>query len=262
MNPTARFGHLLSLPDEEVPLDEAVLLIAAHAHPDLDIAKQRARLDELAAGCVNRTADGVLTHLFDHHGFMGDRDDYRNPENLFLDSVLDRGIGIPVSLTVLLIEVGRRVGVAFEGVGMPYHVLARHPGPPPLLVDPYGGGRHLDVAGAAEIYQTAGGPEAVFDPATMLQPMTNREIVFRFLANLKQTYTATQDREALLWVLRLRTLVPGTPLSESAQLAGVLASSGRASEAADLLDELALRLPDDAAERARRKANMLRATLN
>lgn len=262
MHPTARFGHLLSLPDEEVPLDEAVLLIAAHAHLDLDISKQRARLDELAAGCVNRTVDGVLTHLFDHHGFMGDRDDYRNPENLFLDSVLDRGMGIPVSLTVVLMEVGRRVGVPFDAVGMPFHVLARHPGPPPVLVDPYGGGGRVDVAGAAELFHAAAGPDAPFDPAVTQQTMTNREIVFRFLSNLKQSYTASQDRESLLWVLRLRTLVPGTPLSESAQLAGVLASSGRASEAADLLDELALRLPADAAERAQRKARMLRATLN
>lgn len=262
MHPTARFGHLLSLPDEEVPLDEAVLLIAAHAHPDLDIAKQQERLDELAAGCVNRSADGLLTHLFDHHGFMGDLDDYRNPENLFLDSVLDRGLGIPISLATLLSEVGRRVGVPFEGVGMPYHFLARHPGPPPVLVDPYAGGAKLDLAGAEELFRHGAGPEAPFDPAAMLRPATNREIVFRFLTNLKQTYTASQDRDALLWVLRLRTLVPGTPLSESAQLAGVLASSGRASEAADLLDELALRLPADAAERAQRKARMLRATLN
>ena len=262
MHPTARFGHLLSLPDEEVPLDEAVLLIAAHAHPDLDIAKQRARLDELAAGCVNRTVDGVLTHVFDHHGFMGDRDDYRNPENLFLDSVLDRGLGIPISLAVLLIEVGRRVGVPFEGVGMPHHFLARHPGPPPVLIDPYGRGQRLDLAGAAALFHAGAGPDAPFDPTSMLAPATNRETIFRFLSNLKQTYTATQDREALLWVLRLRTLVPGTPLSESAQLAGVLASSGRASEAADLLDELSMRLPADAAERAKRKARMLRATLN
>ena len=262
MHAALRFAHLLSLPDEEVPLDEAVLLIAAHAHPSLDVAKQLARIDELAAGCVDRFLDGLLTHVFAHHGFMGNREDYGDPENSFLDSVLDRGLGIPISLTVLLMEIGRRIGVPIEGVGMPFHFLARHPGPPPVLIDAFGDGRKLDLPAASALFQAAAGPGAELDPATMLPVASNRDIVLRMLANLKDIYTRRSDRESLLWVLRLRTLVPGTPLSESAQLAGVLASSGRATEAADLLDELALRLPADAAERAHRKARMLRATLN
>ena len=261
VDPTARFAHLLSLPDEEVPLDEAALLIAAHAHPDLDVTKQLARLDELAAGCAVRTLDDLLIHLFDHHGFAGNTDAYADPENSFLDAVMDRGLGIPISLAVLLIEVGRRVGVLLEGVGMPYHFLARHVAAPPALVDAFSG-RRIDVDGAARLYRAGAGPDAEFDPVTMLRVATSRETVLRMLANLKDLYTRSQDRESLLWVLRLRTLVPGTPLSESAQLAGVLASSGRATEAADLLDELAQRLPEDAADRARRKARMLRATLN
>lgn len=254
----ARFARLLDGPAEGLPLDEALLLIAAQAHPDLDVAEVQGRLDALAEGCAP-TFEAVWRRLFIEVGFSGDPTAYHDPSGSFLDSVIERRSGLPITLSVVAMEVGRRAGVAIEGVGMPHHFLARHPGPEPVLFDPFNGGAQLDEAEAGELYRSLA--DAALHPAH-LGAASARQIVDRTLANLKRIYTEAGDRASLAWVLELRTYIPGTALSEHAQLAGVLASLGRARDAADLLDQLAPRLPDTAAARAEQKAALLRATLN
>ncbi|HEV7536715.1 MAG TPA: transglutaminase-like domain-containing protein, partial [Acidimicrobiia bacterium] len=153
----ARFADLVARPDDEIPLDEATLLIAAQARPDLDIGAEQGRLDELAGGCGEATLDGLTRHLFTELGFTGNAERYRDPDNSYLDQVMRRRVGIPISLSVLTMEVGRRLGVAIDGVGMPGHFLVRHRADPVIFLDPFGGGRRLDAAGCRAIFASLGG---------------------------------------------------------------------------------------------------------
>jgi regulator of sirC expression with transglutaminase-like and TPR domain len=211
MQATERFAALVQGPEDALVLDEATLLIAAHAHPELDLATQLARLDDLAERCATRTRDGVIAHLFRSEGFHGNDVDYYDPENSFLDAVLDRRTGIPITLSVVLIEVARRLGVPLVGVGAPGHfiVLDERSG---AFVDPFNAGRILDHDDRTRLYG-----------ATPLEPVGPRAIVSRVLANLKGIYTQHGDLDALRWVVRLRVLFPDVPDEERAQLARLMA---------------------------------------
>ncbi|HET7487305.1 MAG TPA: transglutaminase-like domain-containing protein [Acidimicrobiales bacterium] len=257
---TERFAELVAGPEEDLPLDEAALLIAAHAYPDLDVAAQLARLDDLAAGCAPATVDGLRRHLFDELGFAGNGRRYGDPRNSFLNDVLDRRVGIPISLSVLTLEVGRRLGVDLEGVGMPGHFLVRHV-PDGRLIDPFNGGRVLGVQDCARLYRAVHGADATFGPH-LLAPVGPRTVLVRMLANLRQLFLAAGDARRAGWAYELRAAVPpGTP-ADRADVARALASIGRFPEAADVLDELAECVPDAAAGEARARAVSLRALLN
>src|SRR5687767_8200788 len=106
-DPTSRFAALVQRPEAELAtrLDEAAFLLAAHAHPGLDVDTQRARLDELAAACASPRLADVAHHLFVEQGFPGNAEDYYDPRNSYLDDVLDRRLGIPITLAVVLMEV-------------------------------------------------------------------------------------------------------------------------------------------------------------
>ena len=257
---TARFAELVGRPDAEIALDEGAFLIAAHAYPDLDVDREQGRLDELAASCPP-TLEGVCERLFDVLGFTGNRRRYSDPRNSFLNEVLDRRLGIPISLAVLTMEVGRRVGLTLEGVGMPGHFLVRHLGDPPVLVDAFSGGRILTEDDCAELFRSVHGTTAPFDPS-MLAPVGNRAILTRMLANLRQVYLATGNAWAAGWVLRLRTTVPAETPQELADVAAAEAAIGRFADAAARLEELAEHLPEQAADRARGEAKLLRSRLN
>ncbi|MDA8045945.1 MAG: transglutaminase-like domain-containing protein, partial [Actinomycetota bacterium] len=136
MDVPARWADLVRRPEPEVPLDEAALLISAAADPGLDVDAQMARLDDLGARVGSDEPDAVSRLLFGELGLRGDRDGYYQPVNSYLDRVLDRGLGIPITLAVLLVEVGRRAGVVLEAVGMPGHFLVRDPARPGTLIDP------------------------------------------------------------------------------------------------------------------------------
>jgi len=211
MQATERFAALVQGPEDDLALDEAAFLIAAHAHLGLDVQAQLARLDDLADGCAERTRDAAIACLFRTEGFRGNDDDYYDPENSFLDAVLDRRTGIPITLSVLLIEVARRVEVPLVGIGAPGHfiVLDEATG---VFVDPFNGGRILDARERARLY--GGAP---------LEPVGPKAIVSRMLANLKGIYTQQGDSDALRWVMRLRVLLPGIGDDERAQLAWLMA---------------------------------------
>jgi len=244
-----------------VPLDEAALLIGAHAYPDLDVAAELARLDALAAGCTDPTLDGLLAHLFIDLGFTGNRTQYYDPRNSFLNDVMSRRTGIPISLAVLTLTVGQRLGVPLRGVGMPGHFLLRDQVDHDVFVDPFAGGAILDRQGCIRAFVSVHGEDATFDEL-WLEPVDTPAILGRMLLNLRSTYAAGGDREALTWVLRLRTLIPGVPAEERAELASVLASNGRFALAATEFDQLAGQLGGGLGEEYRRTAERLRARLN
>jgi regulator of sirC expression with transglutaminase-like and TPR domain len=238
MTATDAFIALVQGPEPALALDHACLLLAAHASPGLDVSAQLDRLDELAGRCPEPTLEGLRHLLFADMGFAGNIDDYSDPRNSFLDQVLDRRLGIPISLSVLMIEVGRRVGVPLEGVGMPGHFLVRHTGAPKVLIDPFHGGRMLDADQCAELFTTLFGTTATL-PASVLDAAPSRAILARMLANLKASYVDRRDAASLVWVGRLRAAIPGVDPKEMAEVARLLVDLGRFGEAADALEELA-----------------------
>jgi regulator of sirC expression with transglutaminase-like and TPR domain len=254
MDPTTRFRRLVQGPEDDLRLDEAALLIAAHAHPDLDVDARLAELDELAAGC---TGD-VVQHLFGTLGFRGNTDDYGDPRNSFLDDVLDRRLGIPITLSLLLMEVGRRLGITFVGVGLPGHFVVRRGD---VFLDPFEGGRVLSDEECAEHVRRIYGGAIEFDPS-MLAPVGPRAILARMLANLKQRFTMDGNLVDAEWVIRLRTLIPDVGERELAELAGAQAAMGSFRAAAETLEDWAEQLPADDAAEAVARARRLRARLN
>lgn len=260
---SGRFFALVQGPDDDVRLDEGALLIAAHAYPDLDVDVELAKLDELASGCPEGERDlaGLRRYLFDTLGFRGNEEHYRDPRNSFLNDVLDRRLGIPITLSVVAIEVGRRLGVPLVGVGLPGHFLVRHMAVPPALVDPFNGGRELTPAECEALVQRIYGDEVAFRPS-LLAPVGSRLILARMLNNLRQVYQGRGDAPSAAWVLRLRAGIPGTEPRELGELATAQAALGRYEEAAATLEQLAGLLSGEGATRAEAQAALLRSRLN
>jgi len=262
MDQRARFEALLQGPEGSIPLDELALLVAWHAEPLVDIDRWLGEIDDIAARCTDRTFAGVVRHVA-IEGFAGNRADYYDPRNSYLHHVIERRTGIPLTLSIVTIEVGRRLGVPVVGVGLPGHFIVRDAVDADAFADPFDG-RLLDRDGCRETFEAhhAGVP---YDE-TYLAPTGNWAIAARLLGNLKSIHLALRDRRALAWVLGLRVLVPGVPMEERRELASALAADGRFSEAAAALDhlaELAGTLGEPGiVEEAERGATRLRARLN
>ena len=254
-----RFAELVSRPEPAIPLDEAALLIAATAQPGLDVEAHLARLDDLAAGCPEPTLEGLRRHLFEELGFTGNREEYGDPRNSFLDQVLDRRRGIPISLSIVTVEVARRLGVGLVGVGMPGHFLVGVVDDPQVFLDPFGGGQVLDPAGCEALFRELGGTGPFF-PA-YLDPVGPRAILTRMLANLQNLFVPG-DLAAAAWVLELRVAIPGPSKEERRDLARALGGLGRFSAGAAELDRVANLFPPDEAQALHAEAIALRARSN
>jgi regulator of sirC expression with transglutaminase-like and TPR domain len=258
---TARFTALLELPEADVPLDEAVFLIAAHAHPDLNLDDGLVRLDEIAARRVAARSPAELADvLFGVDGFAGNVDDYTDPRNSLLDDVIDRRLGIPITLSILMVEVGRRIGIPLHGVGMPGHFLVGASGDPDVFVDPFHGGRVLDPSGCRALFAQLSGPDAPFSDA-YLAPTGTRAVLLRVLNNLQRAYLERSAADAV-WVARLRLRFAELPASERRQTAALLGSLGRFTEAATALEALGTALDGPAATAIAAEARALRAREN
>ena len=203
-----RFADLVRRPDPEVPLDLAWALLTARAHPSVDPDVLVGRLDDLAAGVRVPTLDGLRHHLFTDQGFVGNAVDYYDPANTYLDDVLDRHLGIPITLSVLTVEVGRRIGVPVAPVGLPGHVLVRDRVDPEVFLDPFDGGRLLDRDGCREVLRRLHGPTTELDPA-WLAPMSHLAVLDRMVANLVGVFGRRGDAADLLWARDLQADLAG-----------------------------------------------------
>jgi regulator of sirC expression with transglutaminase-like and TPR domain len=210
------FKELIERP--VVPLDEAALAIAAEEYPQLDIPSQLARLDALGALVRQRepvprraatTLKAVRDVLFVEVGFRGNEHSYYDPRNSYLNEVLERRLGIPISLSVLFMEVARRAGLALEGVGFPGHFLVklRPEMGPEIFIDPYNGGELLTADECGARFKT-GTQGREFDKR-WLQGVTPKQILGRMLHNLKRIYVEQGDDVRAFWVIdRLLLLTP------------------------------------------------------
>jgi regulator of sirC expression with transglutaminase-like and TPR domain len=255
MDPTERFTELVQRPDDQITLDESLLLIAAHDHA-VDVAQQLARIDDLAATAPD-DADALAEHLFVAEGFTGNSADYGDPRNSFLDAMLDRRLGIPITLSILMMEVGRRRGVALAGIGLPGHFVVG--GPPGVYYDPFHEGARLDANGIRALFaaQRGGAPFS----ADYLAPVGARAVLARVLTNLLHSFVDRAPGSAV-WVARLRLRIPGLSPAERRDIAALLGSLGHFGEAASELDAVAPMLDDRGSERASREAAALRARAN
>jgi len=159
----------------------------------------RGRLDALENSRPVSPRDRVALvseYLFVECALSGNRLAYHDPRNSCLNQVLDRRLGIPISLGLVFMEVGRRAGLTVEGVNFPGHFLVRCPGndeapdlDDPIVIDPFSDGAVLDEAACRELLEEVSGDEARFDPS-LLAPARPREILARVLANLKRSYVS------------------------------------------------------------------------
>jgi regulator of sirC expression with transglutaminase-like and TPR domain len=255
MDPTVRFAELVQRPDAEIRLDETLLVIAAHDH-DVDPAAQLARIDVLAERAPS-DADALARYLFVEEQYAGNDVDYTDPRNSYLDVVLDRRLGIPITLSILMIEVGRRCGAVLTGIGMPGHFLVG--GGRGVYYDPFHAGERLELAGVRRLFAAQRGG-AAFDER-FLEPVGPRAILARVLANLLHSFV---DREpgSAVWAARLRLRIPGVSPDERRDIAALLGSLGHFAEAAGELEALVGVLDPDGAARAAREAAALRARAN
>ena len=212
------FGELLQGPDRAIDLGRAALAVARLEHPDLDEAHELKRLDALAGRVgVGRHGDAAALEklrrfLFEEEGFRGNDGEYYDPRNSCLNDVLDRKLGIPITLSVLTMEVGRRVGIDIAGVGLPGHfIVSAAVGGRSVLLDPFHGGTVLTPASAAEVAARAVGRPVKLEEAHWT-PCSRRQIVVRMLRNLKTIYAKQKDWDRALGVIeRLLLIDPDAP---------------------------------------------------
>ena len=254
MSPADAFASVVSDPDLGERLDEAALALAAARGESVDLDAARQQLDRLAERCEAPTLAGVMTCIR-QAGFTGNRAAYYEAANSYLDQVLARRMGIPITLSILTIAVGRRVGVPIVGVGMPAHFLVGSPDGE-RFADPFNGIDHLDPAACGRLFEDVIAPGVRFDPA-YLQPAAPTDIIRRMLNNLTEIFRRTHARSDLVWSTELATRLPDAAEADERAHIDALAAAGRFDAAALRLDRLGSTEPGDAA-----RAEALRARLN
>ena len=261
MDAVTRFTELVGAPDPQ--LDRAALALAAgpvasEAAARRDTDWGLAELDRLALGIGS--LDALVHRLFVEEAFSGNGSDYYDPRNSLLPFVLRRRLGIPITLAVVAIEVGRRAGVALEGVGMPGHFLVRAVGTHTHL-DVFAGGVALSAAECEARFRAVSGADVPFGPH-LLTATPTRAILVRMLENLRGIYRARRRPADLEWVLRMRLALPGAGLAERVELAEALGAQARWVEGARILERFAEGPGARQAEQLHNAARSLRANLN
>ena len=239
MDPSLQaFGALLQGPDGSIDLARAALAVARLEHPDLDEDFELKRLDVLAgrAGAGRRADAAALEKLrrflFEEEGFRGNDGEYYDPRNSCLNDVLDRKLGIPITLSVLTMEVGRRVGIEIAGVGLPGHfIVSASVGGKPVLLDPFHGGAVLTPADAADVAARAVGRPVKLEEAHWT-PCSRRQIVVRMLRNLKTIYARDKDWDRALGVIERLLLIDAEAPTHLRDRGTVLVKAGRLWEGA------------------------------
>jgi regulator of sirC expression with transglutaminase-like and TPR domain len=201
-DPYRDFRQAVDRPEENIELGRAALTIALTDYPGLDISDYLARIDQLATEVMGRLgpeADiyrsiAALSYvLFRQYGFHGNRDDYFDPKNSFLNEVIERKTGIPITLSVLYMEVARRAGLTLDGVGFPGHFLVKGVGDgEEIVIDPFNSGEIMSREDIDKMLFDLYGGKVAFH-SNFLAPSAKKDILKRMLANLKAIYINGND---------------------------------------------------------------------
>lgn len=216
-----RFAALVDREQEGFRLAEAALLIAQEEYADLDVAANLARLDRIADSIKaqlaleldpRRIVEGINTHLFDELGFRGNREHYEDPRNSFLNDVIERRLGIPITLSVVYIEIGRLVGLPIAGVSLPGHFIVKYTAQPePFWIDPFNRGNIMTREDCQQLLQQLYRETVPWNDA-FLDPVSDHDILQRMLNNLKIIYAQQgEHRRALSAIERILVLRPDLP---------------------------------------------------
>ncbi len=214
------FDALMELDTARIRLDCAALHLARDAYPDLSLAPYLERLDEMAelvadlrpGLAANLRYEAMREILVDHYGLRGDEEDYYDPQNSYLNRVLDRGLGMPISVSIVWIEVARRLKWPVSGLGFPGHFIIRFDDDERyVLVDPFRGGQTLSIEDCRNVLKHCFDGKVRFS-LEYLKPVDTRAILTRLLNNLRNIYMAHHDWPMLAQVLRrLAAVEPSNP---------------------------------------------------
>lgn len=242
--PRARLGELLKRSERDFELGRAALYIAKEEYPQLPVEQYMLRLEGLAEAVKDRLDDetappivlGEVIHtLFEREGLRPNKESYYDPRNSFLNDVLDRRLGIPLTLGIILLEVGWRLDLPLEGVSFPGHFLVRYRGAAEhLLIDPFDRGRIRFENQAQEVLDKEYGGMVRMQPA-FLRAASKIDMIRRLLVNLKGLYLNVNDHERALSVVeRLMLVQPASP-GEQRDRGMLLLKLGREAEAKEQL---------------------------
>jgi len=215
----ADFVQMVQRPESAFELARTALLVAAESDPQIDVDGQLDILDQWAQQLKSRLDPDwnnlqklarLRAFVFEELGFRGDRMDYYSPSNSLLHEVIRRRRGVPLTLAIVMLEVGWRCGIPFEGVGFPGHFLVRLAGEPKdLLLDPYKRGMSVHEEDCRRMLLETTGGKLEFDRAQLVS-VGKRDMIVRLLHNLKGAYLRSNDDAlALAAVDRLLVLDPG-----------------------------------------------------
>ena len=213
-NFSREFSRLITRPEEDLDLGRIALVLAGEEYPDLDLEESLSMLDRMAGEVGGRfqglaepgqRAGELARYLFQELGFQGNSADYYDPENSYFNRVLERRTGIPITLSLLFIEVGRRVGLRCHGVGMPGHFLVGLEGED-VYFDPFNASGPLTSTGCREIAEHLFGERLQWQDS-YLDPCSKYEFLYRILNNLKIVYERTEALEKALRVTERMSMV-------------------------------------------------------
>ncbi len=222
------FKELIAGEDTAIDVAKAALLIATIEYPSLDAEHSLATLDTLAYRVrvilnLSETdtyppesiapltvIDAINKVLFEQEGFRGNESDYYNPDNSFLNKVLENRVGIPISLSLIYMEIGKRVGLLIEGIGLPFHFVVRCTLPTEILyIDPFEGGLLLSEQDCRERIRRFSHGRMTRLPRHLFEPVKPKQLLVRMLGNLKNIYLHREDyTKSLLVANYILLLIP------------------------------------------------------
>ncbi len=227
-------------PPAEIPLDLAVCAIAIPHRLGVDVSKIQNNLDLLADATRDQIQDSenacsvveaIRTTLFTEFGFQGNHEDYYTPDNSFIDQVLASKKGIPITLSIIMIEVGKRLGIDLFGIGLPCHFLVGHSIEDQLrLYDPFHNGEEKSLGECVEMIHLLSGGSVTIDEGQFV-PASPRSMLIRMLMNLRGIYRSRQKTDHLVSVLEQLLIIGPEEASIHAELAASLAIKGDLKEA-------------------------------
>ncbi len=251
----SQFAELVAASDaeaRELPLDRSCLLISAVYDPSVDVEKHLSRLDDFAARARATAATtgsyaiigSILRELFSEGAFRGNDRTYDDPANSLLASVIERRTGIPITLSIVLMEVSRRLGLPLQGVGLPGHFVVRFPDlTSRLYIDSFRSGEILDVPGCVALVERIYRGRLTWRE-DYLTPLTSRAIVKRVLLNLKNSLSGSKDYAGALAAIQLRMTVDPHDATELRDRGILFARLHRYDRAIDDLETYLRRSPD------------------